>query len=208
MFAVDRLHGQGLRDVGFSVESGSGLAIIGPSGAGKSLLLRALADLDPAKGSVTLTTEDAGTVDRDRVDAPTWRRYVAYVPTDSGWWTDRVGEHFQNRDKAASILAELGMPKDSLEWAVRRLSSGERQRCALARALERQPEVLLLDEPTASLDDAATEQLEAVLRKRLANGIHLVLVSHDAGQSTRLKLPTRRMVRGELLAFDRTPEPA
>jgi len=206
VLTVDHLRGQGLRDVAFTVAEGTGLAIIGPSGAGKSLLLRALADLDPAEGSVILTTTGAGVLDRSLVDAPTWRRHVAYVPTESGWWADRVGDHFRDPAVVAPILVDLGLPADCLGWTVQRLSSGERQRCALARALEQAPEVLLLDEPTSSLDDTATKQLEAVLRRRLAEGVHLVLVSHDPDQPARLALPTRRMVDGRLLETESMAE--
>ena len=72
-----------------SVAPGECVAVMGPSGAGKSIFLRAIADLDPSNGEVTL---DGAA--RSAMAAPDWRRKVALVPAESGWWADIVGEHF------------------------------------------------------------------------------------------------------------------
>ena len=196
MLKVVDLRRAGLHATSLELADGHGLAISGASGSGKTLLLRAIADLDPSTGVVT-----ADPLERDRVPAPTWRRHVAYVPAESGWWTDRVGDHF-DRAAAAPLLPRLGLPDDALDWAVAQLSSGERHRLALVRALCRAPRVLLLDEPTATLDPAATALVEAEMARRLADGLSLLLVTHDPDQAARLGLPERRMAGGRLSTAD------
>ncbi|MCH7539313.1 MAG: ATP-binding cassette domain-containing protein, partial [Proteobacteria bacterium] len=86
----------GVDQVDFDLESGECVALTGPSGSGKTLLLRALADLDPNEGRVTL---DGAA--RERFPAPHWRRLVGYLPVESGWWADLVGDHFPDRQAAA-----------------------------------------------------------------------------------------------------------
>jgi len=193
MLTVTDLRRDGLQPTSLELTDGEGLAIEGASGSGKTLLLRAIADLDPSTGRVV-----AAPLDRARVPAPAWRRHVAYVPAESGWWADRVGDHL-HRATAADLLARLGLPDDAPDWSVSRLSSGERHRLALVRALTLAPRVLLLDEPTATLDPAATALVEAELIARLADGVTLVLVTHDPGQAARLGLPVWRMAAGRLL---------
>lgn len=193
MLSVRDLRRPGLGPVSLEIADGAGLALTGASGSGKSLLLRAIADLDPSEGSVS-----ACGVDRDQVPAPDWRRRVGLVPTESGWWTDRVGDHFADPAAAAPLLTALGLPDGAFGWPVSRLSSGERQRLALARALALAPPVLLLDEPTASLDAAATAAAEGLLRRRLADGVSILLVTHDPGQSRRLGFPLRVLRDGRI----------
>lgn len=167
--------------VDLAVARGEIVALRGPSGAGKSLLLRAIVDLDPAAGEVFL---DGAA--RAEMPAPAWRRRVAYVPAESGWWADRVDAHFRDPARARPLIAALGLPEEALSWEVRRLSSGERARLALARALALGPEAWLLDEPTASLDAAATERVEKLLVEGRGRGVPILLVTHDAAQAQRL----------------------
>lgn len=179
----------GVGPVDFDLERGECVALTGPSGSGKTLLLRALADLDPNEGRVTL---DGAA--RERFPAPRWRRLVGYLPVESGWWADLVGDHFPDRQAAAELTAALGLPAKALDWPVARLSTGERQRLALARALIQAPKVLLLDEPTSGLDGQATERVEALLRARLAAGTAILLATHDRDQAARM---ARRLLRLE-----------
>ena len=177
----------GLRRPGFgpfdlAVPPGSCCAVTGPSGAGKSVFLRMVADLDPSQGRVTLDG-----IDRDAVPAPLWRRRVTYLPAESGWWAESVGAHLAAPGPGfAADRAALRLPADVLDWPVARLSTGERQRLAFLRGLAGNPRVLLLDEPTAALDPAATEAVEAILRRRLAEGMAALVVSHAADQVARL----------------------
>ncbi|MFQ5984347.1 MAG: ATP-binding cassette domain-containing protein, partial [Alphaproteobacteria bacterium] len=148
--------------VDFELRHGECLALTGPSGSGKTLLLRALADLDPHQGTVRLDGRDATVI-----AAPEWRRRVTYVAAEPGWWAETAGEHFQDRPAALDLLPQLRLPQDIMEASISRLSTGERQRLALARALLLSPQVFLLDEPTASLDGESTERVEGVLRERM-----------------------------------------
>jgi ABC-type iron transport system FetAB ATPase subunit len=193
VLTINRLSRPGIEPVDLSVSAGECVAISGPSGAGKSLLLRAIADLDPNQGQVRLE----GTA-RDAVPAPEWRRQVVYVSPESGWWTADVGGHFADPGAAAELLGELALPPDALTWPVARLSTGERQRLALARALEPKPRALLLDEPTSGLDPEATSRVEELLRRRLAQGVVVVLVTHDPEQAKRLAGRRLRMEHGRL----------
>ena len=86
----------------------------------------------------------------------------------------------------------------SIEWEVSRLSTGERQRLALARALCRKPQALLVDEPTASLDDCATRLVEDLIRECCREGMALVLVTHDRLQAERMAKRLLRMSEGRI----------
>lgn len=167
--------------------AGESVALQGPSGAGKSRLLRAVADLDPNVGDVVLAGKR-----RETFAAPHWRRRIVYVPAESGWWLDTVGDHFDNPTMAAEIAIRLDLNKDSMSWQVSRLSTGERQRLALARALALEPTILLLDEPTSGLDAKTTATVEAELRRHLAAGTGMLIVTHDEDQAKRLT--NRRMI--------------
>lgn len=178
LLVVERLHRPPLPPLSLEVAAGECVAVTGPSGSGKSLLLRAIADLDPNEGTVALD----GT-SRANMAAPAWRRLVIYVAAESGWWAATVADHLAG--DAASLLESVGLP-DAAGWPVSRLSSGERQRLALVRALTRHPRVLLLDEPTANLDAAATDAVERLVRRVMDGGTAVLLASHDRAQVRRL----------------------
>lgn len=180
---VQALRGSFAGPFDFDVPSGRCLAITGPSGSGKSLLLRMLADLDPCEGRVSLDAEDRATM-----SPTTWRRRVALLPARSGWWADRVNEHFASgqSDERGALARDMLLADRLFDQPVDETSTGERQRLALIRALLTRPKVVLLDEPTASLDATATLAVEAVLRRRMQEGVIVVLVTHDAAQADRL----------------------
>ncbi|MFA0811529.1 ABC transporter ATP-binding protein [Microbulbifer epialgicus] len=142
-----------LRKTNFTLQSGRITCISGPSGSGKSRLLRAIADLESHTGDIFLGNKPQGTY-----PAHKWRRQVMMIPAQSAWWEDTVGEHFLTPMPAA--LKALGFPEDAARWQVNRLSSGEKQRLALIRAVSYKPQVLLLDEPTANLDADSTQMVE------------------------------------------------
>jgi phosphate-transporting ATPase len=181
MLTVQNLSRPGLEPTSFELAGGECIALRGPSGAGKTLLLRALADLDPSDGEVLLN----GTP-RSRIPAPQWRRRVGYVPAEPGWWSERLDEHFQDWASQAGPARRLKIASSVAGRRVSQLSTGERQRLALLRALEHRPEVLLLDEPTGPLDDESTAAVEAMLREKQANGLALFWVTHDKRQAERV----------------------
>ncbi|MBK1649158.1 ABC transporter ATP-binding protein [Rhabdochromatium marinum] len=175
----------GLAAVDLDIDAGELLLLSGPSGAGKSVLLRAIADLDPHQGQVWLGERAASAM------APAeWRRRVGLLMAESGWWGATVGDHFPaalHADLHAERLSALGFGLEVLDWSVARLSTGERQRLALARLLARQPEVLLLDEPTANLDSSNRARVEQViLDYRQQHQAAVLWVSHDDAQRQRL----------------------
>ncbi|MFP4129933.1 MAG: ATP-binding cassette domain-containing protein [Halorhodospira sp.] len=184
MTAPPRLAIRGLRCAvarwpALDLAPGACAALAGPSGSGKSRLLRAIADLDPNTGEAYLD----GTP-RAAFAGHAWRRAVVLVPADGAWWAERVGDHLAAVEP--ETLATLGFDTDVADWSVRRLSTGERSRLGLARAVALQPRVLLLDEPTANLDDATTEAVERVVQARREAGLAAVWVTHDVGQARRI----------------------
>jgi ABC-type iron transport system FetAB ATPase subunit len=165
----------------------------GDSGSGKTRLLRLIADLDAGDGEAWLDG-----LPRREIPAPDWRRRVMYLAADSQWWYPRVGAHAT--DWAPEVLDALGFDAAVLDWSVDRLSSGERQRLALARALSRHPDVLLLDEPTANLDQSNTARVERLVGGwRADTGGAVVWVSHDPDQRARVAELSLRMESGRLL---------
>jgi len=168
-----------IRHLDLEVAAGQRLGITGPSGTGKSLLLRAIADLDLHDGRMWLDGVEAG-----RIPAPYWRRKVALLPSESAWWFDTVGEHFA--DIPPFGMEQLGFASEVLTWQVGHLSSGERQRLALLRVLANTPRVLLLDEPTANLDEVNTERAEKLIGSYCkAHQPAVVWVGHDLEQLKR-----------------------
>jgi ABC-type iron transport system FetAB ATPase subunit len=95
-------------------------------------------------------------------------------------------------------MQRLGLSADKLDALVHELSTGERQRLGLVRALALAPRVLLLDEPTAALDQAATDQVEAELRRYLEGGAAILMVTHSPAQAERLARRSWRMEQGRL----------
>jgi ABC-type iron transport system FetAB ATPase subunit len=178
-----------------TLEVGAGeiVGLRGASGSGKTLLLRAVADLIPRSGAVALGDDDALSL-----AGHAWRRRVGYLPAESLWWREKVGEHFPAGSQPA--LEPLGLPAEVMEWSVTRLSQGERQRLGLLRLLVRGPEALLLDEPTANLDERSAAAVErmilAYVEERQAP---VIWVSHSLEQ-------LRRVASRVLLMVDRRVE--
>lgn len=194
---VHALKTEHLGPLDLALQPGELAQLTGASGSGKSLLLRALADLDPSAGEVRLQGDP-----RDNVPPVQWRRRVAYVPAETAWWDECVNEHLPaefSREKALHWLDQVALPEASLGWEVERLSSGEKQRLGLVRALLNQPRVLLLDEPTANLDLENTKRIERAVRGYLAEQDAAALwVSHDTLQRQRLGGRTLTIHEGQL----------
>ena len=181
-----------------SLGRGTCAAVTGASGSGKSLFLRMVADLDPNEGEVWLSEQA-----RAAMPAPAWRKQVTYVAAESGWWAEIVMRHFplDRRDEIATLTSSLGLRAELLDAPVAQLSTGEKQRLALVRALLPAPPVLLLDEPTGPLDEESVVRVEALLRQRMATGTSILLVTHDPKQAERLGDRRYRMAARRLEAL-------
>ncbi len=189
---AEELRSHGLGPVSFDLAGDDCVCVSGPSGAGKSLLLRALADLDPHEGRISLDGVPCTSL------APsTWRRRVGLLPPESAWWDDQVGAHFSAVDEG--LLAAVGLGPEVVDWSVARLSSGERQRLALVRLLCNKPDVLLLDEPTANLDPQNVDRVEALVTGLQKDRSTAVLwVSHDPAQIDRIASRELRLRDGRM----------
>jgi putative ABC transport system ATP-binding protein len=187
-----------LSGVSLAIPSGS-TAVVGPSGSGKSTLLRLLNRLaDPDEGVVRFHGTDVRGLDPLQL-----RRRVGLVPQlpapVQGTVADNVcfGPRLHGEDVDPKRPLRLaGLDPGFADRDASRLSVGEQQRVMLARALALEPEVLLLDEPTASLDSAATAAVEDALRG--LDGVSLVLVTHDPGQAERLAERTIELEAGRV----------
>jgi tungstate transport system ATP-binding protein len=180
-----------------TLTSGSPTLVVGPNGAGKSTLLRLCMGLAvPSEGHITWggrndvkPTRRAFVFQRPVMLRRTAAANIAYGLIHADYPRDKLAA------RTAELLARVGLSNLAMRPA-RRLSGGEQQRLALARALARDPELLLLDEPTASLDPAASRSVEEIVRKAAQSGIKIVMASHDLGQVRRLAGDVVFMVRG------------
>ena len=163
-------------------------ALVGPSGAGKSTLLRLANRLEvPDSGTVQFRGHDINTL-----DPLVLRRRVAMVfqrPTPfpgSVMENLSVGDPELNETQAVTLLERVGLAADLLTRDALLLSGGEAQRVCLARALATNPEVVMMDEPTSSLEPAARTDLEKLARSLANSGIPIVWVTHDLAQMQRI----------------------
>ncbi len=185
MLRIEHLVIGDLPALSFNVADGECMAVEGPSGSGKTRLLRALADLDPVEGQVFLDGAE-----RAETPAPIWRKSIRYVAAEPGWWTQTPREGLPETQAAKAkidrLMPALGLKTELLDSDIAHLSTGERQRLALLRALLDEPRVLLLDEPTSSLDTGNTALVEELIRYLLLSGKSVLLTSHDTAQVARL----------------------
>ena len=171
------------------VTAGEVTALLGPSGAGKSSLLRCFVRLEaPEAGTIALGGEDVR-----GLDPRVLRRRVGLVPEAPAMLPGTVEDNLiygleapLAPELAESVLRDAGLRPDLLRRDARSLSGGETMRVALARALARQPEALLLDEPTAALDPPVAAALERVLARLADEGLAVVLATHDRALAARL----------------------
>ena len=177
--------------VALTVEPGAFMVVLGPNGAGKSLLLRLLHGLiEPTSGNIGWTGPIASREGELRTrQAMVFQRPVLLRRSVEA--NVRYALKWQGvppSDRAAAIDAALDRAglADRRRVPARLLSVGEQQRLVVARALAGKPDIMFLDEPTASLDPASVQQIEALLAEANAAGTAVVLVTHDIGQARRL----------------------
>ena len=188
-----------LDGITLAIADGPPTVLIGPNGSGKTTLLRAAIGLIPlTSGRITwggreVTSPERGAIMFQR-PAMLRRSAEGNVRYALSAGTPRA----KRKVRAAELLALVGL--DELgQRPARRLSGGEQQRLALARALARDPAVLFLDEPTASLDPYATKAIEDIIRAVSARGVKVVMSTHDLGQAKRLAGEIVLLHRGRLL---------
>ncbi len=214
-----------IRGINLAVQDRSVTAIIGPSGCGKSTFLRCLNRMHETvpgarvEGSVVLTARDGGTFDiyTKGANPVAVRKHIGMVfqrPTPfptmsirdkvaaglkvtangatSARKTDEVVERALRR---AALWEEV---KDRLRTSAVALSGGQQQRLCIARALATEPEVILLDEPTASLDPISTQRIEELLHE-LEGEMTIVIVTHNMQQAARVSSRTAFLLNGELI---------
>lgn len=187
-----------IADVTLKVSHGS-TAILGPNGAGKSTLLRLMHGLlRPSAGQVIWPHPLAQAMVFQR---PVMLRSTALANIEYGL---RLRGHSAaaQRERARAALARVGLPELAHRQA-RRCSGGEQQRIALARAWALEPQVLFLDEPTASLDPTSSREVERIIREIAAAGTKIVMTTHNLGQARRLAEEVIFLDGGRLL--EQTP---
>jgi tungstate transport system ATP-binding protein len=189
-----------LDKISLNLEAGLPTVLIGPNGAGKTTLLRAAMGLtQPSSGLITWGGR--------KFSAPTRRAIMFQRPAmlrrstagNIRYALAAANVPRAKRDRrVAELLADVGL--QGLERRpARRLSGGEQQRLALARALACDPAVLFLDEPAASLDPAATKAIEDIVRAVTARGVKVVMSTHDLGQAKRIGGEVVLLHRGRLI---------
>jgi putative ABC transport system ATP-binding protein len=199
-----------LHNVCMAISPGDRLAVVGPSGAGKTLLLRALAMLDPLDEGV-IQWKGRGVFGND---VPAYRRAVTYLHQRPALFAGSVEANLRypfslrvnagrSFDKGLIVdsLGTIGRAASLLDRSTRDLSGGEAQIVALLRALQFGPSILLLDEPTTSLDEGTARAIEELLRRWLAEATAeraFLWVSHDTDQVSRIADRCLRMEGGKL----------
>ncbi|SIT43408.1 ABC transporter-like protein [Paraburkholderia piptadeniae] len=195
-----------------AIDAGARISITGPSGSGKSVFMRALALLDPLDGGEVLWQGKRIA----RAAIPRYRRHIAYMRQRPALLDGTVEDNLRypytlhayrdvrfDREQAAKLASQAGRANDFLDRRASELSGGEAQIAALIRVLQLAPDVLLLDEPTASLDPESARAIEALLRAwfdAAPDARAWLWVSHDLAQAARVStrhLTMREGVLGE-----------
>ena len=198
-------HTQLLSDISFSVRPGSRVMVLGPNGAGKSLLLRVLHGLvKPSSGQVNWARLDAEKSQAMVFQRPVLLRRsaienISFALNIAALAAKATAPAIARKELANQALARVGL-SNIADRPARLCSVGEQQRIALARAWAVKPEVLFLDEPTASLDPTATKAVEEIIQAMHAAGTTIVMATHDLGQARRLGDQALVLHRGQLIS--------
>jgi tungstate transport system ATP-binding protein len=180
-------------DLDLEIVSGAPTVLLGPNGSGKSTLLRLAMNLvRPTFGRVTWGRR----TQPDERLAMVFQRPVMLRRSAAANVAYALARHDPAR--VSGLLAQVGLAHLA-DRPARRLSGGEQQRLALARALARDPEILFLDEPTASLDPAAAKAVEDIIADVAASGVKIVMATHELGQARRLAGDIIFLARGRLI---------
>lgn len=183
--------------VDFELRRGERVAVVGANGSGKSTLLRTVHGLVPLGAGQRVFGEPSPRVAMV-FQRPFMLRMSALANVELGLRLQRL-PRAQCRERALRALERVGLARESARVG-RVLSAGQQQRLALARAWALQPDVLLLDEPTASLDPSAKREVEALIEEFAGQGITVMMSSHNLGQVKRLAQRVLYLEHGRLLA--------
>ncbi|WP_417794304.1 ATP-binding cassette domain-containing protein [Terasakiella pusilla] len=192
-----------VKEATFKIEAGSRTMVLGANGAGKSLLLRLCHGLlDPAQGTVSwngdVSFSKAVRARQAMVfQRPVMLRRSALANIEYALKLQGV-EKAERADRAYSVLKRVGLGRLA-DQPARVLSFGEQQRLAMARAWAIRPEVLFLDEPSASLDPSATHSIEESITAIAEEGATIIMTTHDLGQAKRLGTDVMFLHRGRIL---------
>lgn len=203
-----------LRDISLAIGAGDRIALTGPTGSGKTVLLRSLAMLDAVEEGTILWEGNPPKPD----EVPGYRARAIYLTQQAKLFEGTVEQNLQlayslavHRDRAyardhiLTYLDHLGRDKHFLALDVANLSGGEMQIVALLRAIQLDPTILLLDEPTASLDEATTRQIEQLVSDWMSvadTRRAFVWVTHDAAQANRVAKRTLHFRDGQLIELE------
>ncbi len=194
-----------VRDVNMKVHRGEVVAVVGQSGAGKTTLLRMLNRLDePTEGTVLLDGKDYRSIPPREL-----RRLVGMIMQQAYLFPGTVADNIRfgplqrgedlTHDEIEALLRRVGLSGFG-DRDVSQLSGGEAQRVSLARALANRPEVLLLDEPTSSLDEESKRDVEDLILEIMRGGdLTCVLVTHDLAQAARMASRVMIMEKGQIV---------
>ncbi len=198
-----------LKNINIRIERGEVFALIGPTGAGKTTLLRLIDLIDtPTVGKIFFDGEDMTASEKVRLEARRRMAFVLQKPIVFNMsvydniayglrWRGVGRSHI--REKVSRILEMVGLT-DYKNRNARTLSGGEVQRVAIARAIAIEPEVLLLDEPTANLDPISASRIEeliaAIIKREV---ITVIMATHDMSQGQRLADRISVLVNGEII---------
>lgn len=163
-----------IRDLSFSVPVGSSLAVIGPNGSGKTVLFRALIGAIPHTGSVRWASAARIGYVPQKLDL---ERDLPVTGRDLLLARARLGS--ADHDAIERSLARVGLASDILDKLIGTLSGGQFQRLLMGMALIGDPTVLLLDEPTSSVDEPGQERFNDTVRRLQTEGVTVLLISHD-----------------------------
>jgi tungstate transport system ATP-binding protein len=199
-----------LQNVDLQILQGQRVALIGSNGSGKSTLLRVLNGLISLKNKQTMgqmtgvLRADANMQQAMLFQRPHMLRMSAQANVALGLWLRGV-RWTQAKARALEALARVGL-QDEAKRSAKTLSQGQQQRLALARAWvvlsdAKRPKVLLLDEPTASMDPHAKREVEALMHELATQNVTLVFSSHNLGQVKRLATHVAYLEHGKVLAY-------
>ena len=217
--AIERARQRVVHDASFAAATGDRIALMGPSGSGKTTVLRAIAGLDPfVAGQVSVGDATLVAGARRGGDLRRWHRLVGMVFQFHHLFAHMSALHnvclapvhafgrprAEAAARAQELLATLGVAHRAGAMP-HELSGGEAQRVAIARALAVDPPVLLMDEPTASLDPVRRGELAETLLELAARGRTILVTTHDVEFARAFASRVVRMVDGRVVAEDASP---